>query len=276
MTTTPDATPAGKVLLVVGTASHAGKSTMVAGLCRHFANRGLRVAPFKAQNMSLNAAATLDGGEIGRAQMLQARAARATASVHMNPVLLKPVSEQRSQVVLRGRVLATEEARVYYTRRDALWPVVADSLDTLRREHDLVICEGAGSPVEINLRDRDIVNMEIALHAQAPTLLVGDIERGGVFAALHGTMLLLAPAERALVVGTIVNKFRGDATLFEPGPRLLHELTGVPTLGVVPYLRDLALPEEDALGLERTGGDDDAAALDLAVIRLPHLSNFDD
>jgi adenosylcobyric acid synthase len=262
------------VLMVQGTASHAGKSVLVAALCRWFARRGLRVAPFKAQNMSLNAGVTPDGREIGRAQMLQARAALATPRAEMNPILLKPHAETRSQVVVMGERTAELEARDYFARRDALWPVVARALDTLRADADLVVAEGAGSPAEINLYDRDLVNMAVARHADAAVLLVGDIERGGVFAALAGTMQLLPAADRARVRGFIINKFRGDVTLVHPGPAQLEAITGVPTLGVLPFLRDLDLPEEDALGAPPPP--DAAAVLDIAVVRLPHVANFDD
>jgi adenosylcobyric acid synthase len=275
----PDASlPLAPVLMVLGTSSHAGKSTLAAALCRIFADEGMRVAPFKAQNMSLNSAATIDGGEIGRAQMLQAQAARVTATVRMNPILLKPQGERTSQVVVLGRAIAVEEARDYYRRRDVLWPVVAASLDALRAEHDLVVAEGAGSPAEINLRDRDIVNMRVACHARAACLLVGDVERGGVFASLAGTMALLEPDERPLIRGFVINKFRGDPSLLEPGPAQLEAITGVPTLGVVPYFRDIQLPDEDSLGLPASSAADGSpdAAVDIAVIRLPHIANFDD
>jgi adenosylcobyric acid synthase len=260
--------------MVQGTASHAGKSLMVAALCRWFADRGVSVAPFKAQNMSLNAGVTPDGAEIGRAQLLQARAARAVPTAAMNPILLKPETERSSQVVVRGRAEATRTARDYFAQRDRLWPIVVESLEELRASYELVIAEGAGSPAEINLRDRDIVNMRVALHADAPVLLVGDIERGGVFAALAGTLLLLSEEERRLVRGFVINKFRGDITLVDPGPAMLERRTGVPTLGVVPWLRDLALPEEDALSTEPPSAD--VGSLDIVVVALPHLANFDD
>ncbi len=247
----------------------------MAALCRIFHQEGWNVAPFKAQNMSNNAGVTDDGGEIGRAQMLQARAAGVRPTVQMNPILLKPVAEVGSQVVLLGKAVVTEDARAYYRRTETLWPIVAGALDELRREYDVIIAEGAGSPAEINLRDRDLVNMRIASHAGAVTLLVGDIERGGVFAALYGTHALLPPAQRALIRGFIINRFRGDVTLVKPGPAMLEELTGVPTLGVVPWLRDLQLPEEDALGVPPDGAWQ-PNALQIAVICLPHLANFDD
>jgi adenosylcobyric acid synthase len=260
--------------MVQGTASHAGKSLMVAALCRWFADRGVAVAPFKAQNMSLNAGVTPDGAEIGRAQLLQARAARTVPTAAMNPILLKPETERSSQVVVRGKVEATRSAREYFAQRDRLWPVVVESIEELRANYELVIAEGAGSPAEINLRDRDIVNMQVALHAGAPVLLVGDIERGGVFASLAGTLLLLAEEERRLVRGIVINKFRGDVSLVDPGPAMLETRTGVPTLGVVPWMRDLALPEEDALPPDSTSGS--AEAVDIVVVALPHLANFDD
>jgi adenosylcobyric acid synthase len=262
------------VLMVQGTASSAGKSTLVAGLCRLFARRGLRVAPFKAQNMSNNAAVCPAGGEIGRAQYAQAQAAGVEPSVDMNPILLKPQGGT-SQVIVRGRVHGLQTAREYFGGQGStLWPVVADALDRLRAEFELVIAEGAGSPAEINLRARDIVNMRVALHAQAEVLLVGDIDRGGVFASLLGTWEWLTPAERALVRGFVLNKFRGDEALLAPAPELLEDRTGVPVLGVVPFLSDLRLPEEDAASLsQRTGA---GAFVEIAVVRLPHLANFDE
>jgi len=260
--------------MVQGTASSAGKSTLVAGLCRLFARRGVRVAPFKAQNMSNNAAVCPGGGEIGRAQFAQADAAGVEPTVDMNPILLKPQGGA-SQVVVRGQVRGVQTAREYFgPKRGDLWPVVADSLDRLRAQFDLVIAEGAGSPAEINLRARDIVNMRVALHAEAEVLLVGDIDRGGAFAALLGTWEWLSPDERALVRGFVLNKFRGDAGLLSPAPELLEQRTGVPVLGVVPYLDDLSLPEEDAASLAQRSGTD--ARVEIAVVRLPHLANFDE
>jgi adenosylcobyric acid synthase len=223
------------VLMIQGTASSVGKSTLVAGLCRLFVRRGLRVAPFKAQNMSNNAAVCPGGGEIGRAQFAQAAAARVTPTVDMNPILLKPQAGA-AQVVVRGQVSGFQTAREYFdgTQSD-LWPVVADALDHLRSSFDLVVAEGAGSPAEINLRARDIVNMRVALHAGAEVLLVGDIDRGGVFAALLGTWQWLAEEERALVRGFLLNKFRRDAALLAPAPALLEERTGVPVRGVIRF-----------------------------------------
>jgi adenosylcobyric acid synthase len=261
-------------LMVQGTASHAGKSTLVTALCRIFAQDGYRVAPFKAQNMSLNAAVTPDGGEIGRAQYTQARAARAIPSVDMNPILLKPTDDHRSQIVVRGRATTTDRAADYYTRAASLWPIVTESLDRLRAAYDIVVIEGAGSPAEINLSRHEIVNMRVARYASAPVLLVGDIERGGVFAALYGTAMLLPPEERALIRGFVINKFRGDPTILGSGFETLAEKTGIPTLGVLPYLTDIGLPEEDSLGIPSSAHT--AGVVDVAVIQYPHLSNFDD
>ncbi len=265
-----------KVIMVQGTSSHAGKSVLTAALCRIFAQEGYSVAPFKAQNMSLNSYATPDGGEIGRSQAVQAAAAMVAPRVEMNPVLLKPEADSRSQVVVLGRPEMTLSARSYYERKAALWDVATSSLDTLRREYDVVVMEGAGSPAEINLRQFDIVNMSIALYANAPVLLVADIERGGVFAQLVGTMALLEPEEHALVKAHVINKFRGDISLLGSGPEQLRELTGVPVAGVLPYFFDIHVPEEDTLGLPDAEAGSGDAALDIAVIRLPHLANFDD
>jgi adenosylcobyric acid synthase len=262
------------VLMVQGTASSAGKSTLVAGLCRLLARQGVRVAPFKAQNMSNNAAVCADGGEIGRAQFTQAIAAGVEPTVDMNPILLKPQAGT-SQVIVRGQVHSTQTAAEYFgPARHNLWPIVAESLDRLRASYDLVIAEGAGSPAEINLRPRDLVNMRVALHARADVLLVADIDRGGAFAALLGTWEWLTQDERALVRGFILNKFRGDATLLAPAPALLEERTGVPVIGVVPYLENLVLPEEDAASLHHRPTP--AACLEIAIVRLPHLANFDE
>jgi adenosylcobyric acid synthase len=269
--------------MVQGTSSHAGKSTLVAALCRIFAQAGYRVAPFKAQNMSNNAAVTRDGGEIGRAQAVQAMAAGVDPTVDMNPVLLKPQGDRTSQVIVLGRPWRTTDARAYYAHRAELWPVVTGALDRLRAAHDVVVIEGAGSPAEINLAQYDIVNMRVARHAGAPVLLVGDIDRGGVFAALYGTIALLAPEERSHVRGFVINKFRGDPSLLTPGFAMLEERTGVPTLGVLPYLDLSRLPAEDGLELDARGRfpgaqADDAAepVLDVAVLRLPRIANLDE
>jgi adenosylcobyric acid synthase len=264
------------VLMVQGTASSAGKSTIVAGLCRLLAQRGLRVAPFKAQNMSNNATVCSDGGEIGRAQFSQAIAARIEPTVDMNPILLKPQGGA-SQLIVRGQVQGVTTAQTYWReRRQQLWPVVVEALDRLRASYDVVIAEGAGSPAEINLRDRDIVNMRVALHADADVLLVADVDRGGALAALLGTWQWLAPEERALVRGFILNKFRGDPSLLAPAPAMLEAKTGIPLIGVVPFLSDLRLPEEDAAAASFEQSRAADAWVEIAVVRLPHIANFDE
>ena len=260
--------------MVQGTASHAGKSTVCAGLCRLFADEGFRVAPFKAQNMSLNAAVAHDGGEMGRAQYTQALAARTAPSVLMNPILLKPTDTHRSQVIVLGRATETLAVRDYYARRTELWQVVTDSLDTLREQNDVVIIEGAGSPAEINLAQYDLVNMRVARHADAPVLLIGDIERGGVFASLFGTAMLLPADDRRRIVGFLINKFRGDASLLDSGFVTLLARTGIPTLGVLPWTT-IDIAEEDSLGINDSPATD-ASVLDIAIVRLPHVSNFDE
>jgi adenosylcobyric acid synthase len=261
--------------MVQGTASGVGKSLLTAALCRIFRRAGYRVAPFKSQNMSLNAAVTRDGGEIGRAQATQAEAAGVDATVDMNPILLKPEADDRSQVIVRGRALASVRWAEYGRMAPTLWPVVAESLARLRREHDLVLIEGAGSPAEINI-PWDLVNMRVAALAEAPVLLVGDIDRGGVFAALVGTLALLAPDDRARVSGLLVNRFRGERAVLEPGLALLAERTGRPVVGVVPHLGDGLVPEEDSLALDTRSADVGDARVVVAVVRLPRLANFDD
>jgi len=262
--------------MVQGTASTVGKSVLVAALCRVFHQDGFNVAPFKAQNMSNNSYVTPDGGEIGRAQAMQADAAGVESVVEMNPVLLKPEADSRSQVVLLGRPYLSVPAREYYKLRDDLWPVITRSLDTLRTRHDIVVIEGAGSSAEVNLRYSDMVNMRVAGYADAPVLLVGDIDRGGVFASLLGTLWLLEPEERKLVQGLVINKFRGDRSLLEPGLQFLEKQGGVPVVGVIPYFQDIRLPEEDAVALDRRQPGRQGAWVDVAVVRLPHISNFDD
>lgn len=267
----------GRVLMIQGTSSSAGKSLLVAALCRIFARRGVRVAPFKSQNMSNNAAVCADGGEIGRSQAFQAFAAGIAPTVDMNPILLKPEAEARSQVIVNGRPWQTLDARQYFNTKQALWPIVTAALDRLRTEYELVVIEGAGSPAELNLRDVEIVNMAVARYCQAPVLLVGDIERGGVFAQLLGTLWLLNDEERALVQGLLVNKFRGDASLFDAGRTMLEQRGGVPVLGVIPWVRDLNLPDEDAEVLTRASHSAaQPGEIDIAVVRLPRISNFDD
>jgi adenosylcobyric acid synthase len=261
--------------MLQGTASGVGKSLLTAALCRIFARRGHRVAPFKAQNMALNAAVTADGGEIGRAQAAQAEAAGLPPTVDMNPILLKPEGDDRSQVVVRGAAIGSMSFEEYRRRRAQLLGVVADSLERLRRAHDLVLIEGAGSPAEINLAEGEIVNMCVARLADAPVLLVGDIDRGGVFAAFVGTMELLERADRARVAGFIVNKFRGDPALLGPGLSALLARTGVPVLGVVPYLDPLLVPAEDSQDLDHAESSG-PALLEVVVVRPPRIANFDD
>ena len=268
-----------RMLMVVGASSSAGKSLLVAGLCRSFARRGMRVAPFKAQNMSNNAAVCPDGAEIGRAQAVQALAAGVPLSADLNPVLIKPEADTRSQVIVMGRPFKTLGAVEYYDYKQILWGYVTAALDRLSADYELVIIEGAGSPVELNLKENDIVNMAVARYAQAAVLLVGDIDRGGIFAQLLGTLWLLEPEERRLVRGLVVNKFRGDPELFTDGIRILEEKSGLPVLGVIPYLKDLNLPEEDAVALETgepVSSIGKADGIDLAVVHLPRISNFDD
>lgn len=287
-----------KTLMIMGTHSNAGKSILVTALCRIFAQEGHRVAPFKAQNMALNAGVTPDGHEIGRATMVQAEAAGIPAHVDMNPVLLKPEGNTRSQVVLNGKHHTHIEAGNWLSLKQYLWGNVTAALDRLCRRHDLVIIEGAGSPAEINLRQGDIVNMRVAHYARAPVLLVGDIDRGGVFAALAGTMMLLEPEERRLVKGFVINKFRGDISLLGNGLQQLQERAyNTPTLGVIPFLPNIGIAEEDSVALDEaqrsseaqqkiTGADKQPAKIqnptssipgvDIAVIRIPRISNFDD
>ena len=265
----------GRVLMVQGTASHVGKSVLAAALCRIFRQDGLRVAPFKGKNLSNNSYVTPDGGEIGRAQAVQA-AAGVEARVEMNPVLLKPEADHIAQVVRLGRPMVSAQARDYFALKAELWAAVHSSLDALRQDYDVVVIEGAGSPAEINLKATEIVNMRVARYAEAPVLLCGDIDRGGVFAALVGTLELLEPAERETVKGFVINKFRGDPALLADGLTMLEERTGIPVLGVVHHFRDIHIPEEDSVALDLPSRSVGPAALDIAVIQLPHISNFDD
>ncbi len=263
-------------VMVQGTGSNVGKSTLVAGLARAFVRRGLRVRPFKPQNMSNNAAVTVDGGEIGRAQAVQARAARVSPSVHMNPVLLKPETDTDAQIIVQGKRVGTLRARNFGTRKANLLPAVLDSFGRLEQEADLVLVEGAGSPAEINLRAGDIANMGFAAAADVPVILVGDIDRGGVIASLVGTHAVLDPGDRACIRAFAVNKFRGDPRLFEDGVAAIERLTGWPCLGVVPWLPQAAtLPAEDALDLEH-GRNASGRALTIAVPVLARIANFDD
>ena len=265
-----------RALMFQGTGSDVGKSMLVAGLCRAFTLRGLKVRPFKPQNMSNNAAVTADGGEIGRAQALQARACGVAPSVHMNPVLLKPQSEIGAQVVVQGRVIGSYQARAYREIAPQLMSAVLDSYSRLKAEADLVLVEGAGSAAEVNLRARDIANMGFARETQTPVVLIGDIDRGGVIAQIVGTKAVLAPEDAEMIVGFIVNKFRGDASLFDDGLRFIAERAGWPSLGLVPFFHGAhRLPAEDAMGLDRVGGESQAGVT-IAVPRLARIANFDD
>jgi adenosylcobyric acid synthase len=259
-------------LLVCGATSDAGKSVVVAGLCRLLARRGVRVAPFKAQNMSLNSAVAADGAEIGRAQALQAAACGIEAEAVMNPILLKPLGDRRSQVVVLGKAVGVVDAGAY--RPGELWDVVLSSLDDLRRRFDVVVCEGAGGAAEINLLDRDVANLPLAARAGMPAVVVGDIERGGVFASLYGTHALVPDELRRCIRGFLVNRFRGDADLLGDGPAELERRTGVPVLGVLPWVPGITIDAEDSLALDRAGGGE--GPVDVAVVRLPHTSNFTD
>ena len=270
-------------LMVLGTGSHVGKSLLVAALCRIFARHGVRVAPFKSQNMSLNSAATPEGLEIGRAQALQAEAAGIPPSVHMNPILLKPNGRMQSQVVVHGRIWGTLSAADYHQRRvEELMPLIRESYTILADEFEVLILEGAGSPAEINLKQHDIVNLRIAELADAPCLLVGDIDRGGVFASLLGTVELLEPQEQARIKGFVINKFRGDPELLAPGVIAIEQRLARPCLGVVPFLDALTLEEEDSLGLPSITharwplSSSPARPLRIAVVALPSFSNFTD
>ena len=278
----------GRALMILGTASHVGKSLVTAGLGRIFSDDGICVAPFKAQNMSLNSAATPDGREIGRAQALQAEACRVTPCAEMNPVLIKPSSETGAQVMLLGKVWGQVTASDYHQRRvEDLFPAVLESYRTLAARHQLVLLEGAGSPAEINLRKHDIVNMRMAHAADAACVLVGDIDRGGVFAALFGTMELLESEDRARIRGFVINKFRGDVSLLRPGIDQMERRLGIPCAGVVPYLRDLGLEEEDSVAMENRpiakhswhGAEEPTSPdrpLRIGVIAVPHMANFTD
>jgi adenosylcobyric acid synthase len=266
-----------RALMFQGTGSDVGKSLIVAGLTRAFTLRGLKVLPFKPQNMSNNAAVTADGGEIGRAQALQARAARVPPSVHMNPVLLKPQSEIGAQIVVQGKVFGSAKAAAFQQMKRDLMPFVLESYGRLREEADLVLVEGAGSAAEVNLRADDIANMGFARAAGAPVVLIGDIDRGGVIASLVGIKAVIAPEDAALIRGFIVNRFRGDAALFAAGMVRIAELTGWQALGLVPFFPEARLlPAEDALALEHGRPQKPQARLRIAVPILPHIANFDD
>jgi adenosylcobyric acid synthase len=264
--------------MVLGTTSDAGKTVVTTGLCRVLARRGVRVAPFKAQNMSNNSMVTADGAEIGRAQWIQAVAAQADPEAAMNPVLLKPGSDRRSHVVVMGAPAGHLDASEYAGARAPLAAAAYEAFDDLARRYDVVICEGAGSPAEVNLRAHDYVNLGLARHARIPALLVGDIDRGGVFAAMHGTLALLEEADQALIAGLVINKFRGDAGLLQPGLDVVEEVTGRPVLGVLPWLPQLWLDSEDSLAIrDRPAPVEPAGSrLRVAVVRFPRISNFTD
>ena len=263
-----------KRIMVQGTMSGAGKSLLCAALCRIFAQDGYRVAPFKSQNMALNSFVTRDGLEMGRAQVVQAQAAGIEPDVRMNPILLKPSSDTGSQVIVCGEVRGQMSAAAYVKMKRQLIPEIRTAFDSLSRDVDIVVIEGAGSPAEINLKADDIVNMGLAKLVDAPVLLAGDIDRGGVFAQLYGTVALLEPEERARIAGLIINKFRGDVDILRPGLTMLEEKTGLPVLGVVPYLH-VEIEDEDSLS-DRLNAKNAVKPLDAAVIRLPHISNFTD
>lgn len=263
-----------KPIMIVGTMSSAGKSLITAGLCRIFSQDGYKTAPFKSQNMALNSYITSDGLEMGRAQVMQAEAAGIEPTAEMNPILLKPTSEMGSQVIVNGEVLKTMSAADYYKMKKTLVPDIMKAYNSLSERFDIIVLEGAGSPAEINLKKDDIVNMGMAEMADSPVLLVADIDRGGVFASIYGTVMLLEPHERARIKGIIINKFRGDVDILRPGLDMIEELTGIPVIGVVPYM-DIDVDDEDSLS-ERLGRTDAQECVDIAVIRFPRISNFTD
>ena len=263
-----------KNIMIQGTMSNAGKSLLCAGLCRILRQDGYRVAPFKSQNMALNSFITKDGGEMGRAQVVQAEAAGIAPDVRMNPILLKPTTDVGSQVIIAGQVQGNMRAMEYYRRKREYIPAILEAYNSLASEYDIIVIEGAGSPAEINLKQEDIVNMGLAKLVDAPVLLVGDIDRGGVFAQLYGTVALLEKDERARIKGTVVNKFRGDRSILEPGIKILERLCGVPVAGVIPYTH-VDIDDEDSL-TERFARTTERKLLDIAVIRLPRISNFTD
>ncbi|MES2943597.1 MAG: cobyric acid synthase, partial [Pseudomonadota bacterium] len=261
-------------VMVLGTTSGAGKSWLTTALCRYYARQGLKVSPFKAQNMSNNAR-VVEKGEIGSAQYFQALAARAVPDVRMNPLLLKPEKDTQSQVVLMGQVNAELSRMAWRGRSASVWPVIAAALDELIAENDVVVIEGAGSPAEINLKDSDIVNMRVALHANAACLLVTDIDRGGAFAHLYGTWAMLDAQEKRHIRGFVLNKFRGDASLLAPGPQMLQDLTGVPTVAILPMWWQHGLPEEDGVFDDRSRASG-VVTKTVAVVAYPRISNLDE
>lgn len=270
-----------KAIMIQGTMSNAGKSLLAAALCRIFAQDGMKTAPFKSQNMALNSYITKNGDEMGRAQVVQAEAAGIVPDVSMNPVLLKPTTDSGSQVIVNGRAIGNMPAREYFAFKKNLIPVVKEAYEKLAREYDVIVIEGAGSPVELNLKEHDIVNMGMAKIAGAPVLLVGDIDRGGIFAQLYGTVKLLEKAEQQMIKGLVVNKFRGDVSLFEPGVKQLARLCGVPVAGVVPWVA-ADIDDEDSLSRRLLPADkskdkgEEEGKIRIAVIRFPRISNFTD
>ncbi len=263
-----------KNLMVQGTMSNVGKSLLTAALCRIFRQDGYRTAPFKSQNMALNSFITKDGHEMGRAQVVQAQAAGIEPDVRMNPILLKPTTDVGSQIIVNGKALGNMDAMAYYRKKREFIPAIMNSYNSLASEYDVIVIEGAGSPAEINLKQEDIVNMGLAEMVDAPVLLAGDIDRGGVFAQLYGTIELLEENERKRIKGTVINKFRGDRVILEPGLRILEDLCKVPVIGVVPYMH-LDIDDEDSL-TERFHSSETRKQIDIAVIRLPRISNFTD
>ncbi|MFR2665107.1 MAG: cobyric acid synthase [Clostridium sp.] len=263
-----------KVIMIQGTMSNAGKSLVTAGLCRVFKQDGYKVAPFKSQNMALNSFITKEGLEMGRAQVMQAEACGIEPSVNMNPILLKPTNDVGSQVIVNGEVLGNMSARDYYKKKTELIPHIMETYNNLAKEYDIIVMEGAGSPAEINLKENDIVNMGMAKLVNSPVLLVGDIDRGGVFASIAGTLMLLEEDERKMIKGTIINKFRGDVNILKPGLDMIEEITKTPVVGVVPYM-ELDIDDEDSLS-ERFNNKGTVDLIDIAVIKLPRISNFTD
>ena len=263
-----------KVIMIQGTMSNAGKSLVTAGLCRVFKQDGYKVAPIKSQNMALNSFITKEGLEMGRAQVMQAEACGIEPSVNMNPILLKPTNDVGSQVIVNGEVLGNMSARDYYKKKTELIPHIMEAYNNLAKEYDIIVMEGAGSPAEINLKENDIVNMGMAKLVNSPVLLVGDIDRGGVFASIAGTLMLLEEDERKMIKGTIINKFRGDVNILKPGLDMIEEITKTPVVGVVPYM-ELDIDDEDSLS-ERFNNKGTVDLIDIAVIRLPRISNFTD
>ena len=265
-----------RAFMLMGTGSDVGKSLVATGLCRAFANRGLKVMPFKPQNMSNNAAVTIDGGEIGRAQALQARAAWQPATVHMNPVLLKPETNTGAQVIVQGKRAATMTARDFFKNRQQFMPAIVESFQKLSKQADLIIIEGAGSPAEVNLREDDLANMGFAKAVNIPAFLVGDIHRGGVIASIVGTLAVLDPEDQARLKGFIINKFHGDVKLFENGKAFLEETTKLPCLGIIPHFPNARnLPAEDAVALENSLANH-SGDYEIVILRLPRIANFDD